>query len=182
MDQATYGNATKEVNMHIAIKIAVSATAIATALTLGTFEQPDRSEAASSVVSAVRPIEQVPGVLAAVNEYRSTKHLPPLALNDKLNSSSQAKAHDLVEDQYWSHEAPNGKTPWSFMQEAGYSYQAAGENLAKCYDSPDALVKAWIASPTHEAVLVADYQDAGFGVQHSVKDNCDYVVGHFGRG
>lgn len=118
----------------------------------------------SSIVSTVQPTERGPGILAAVNQYRSTRHLLPLVLNSKLNKSSQAKAHDLVTNQYWSHTAPDGSTAWDFINKAGYDYQTAGENLAKCYDSPDAVVAAWIAIPTHEAVLAADNQDAGFGI------------------
>lgn len=142
---------------------------------------PDKVPATSSVASTVQLAERVPGILAAVNDYRLSKHLLPLSLNNNLNKSSQAKALDLVTDQYWSHIAPDGTMPWDLMQKAGYDYKTAGENLAKCYDSPDALVKAWIASPAHEAVLVADYHDAGFGLQHNDKNSCDYVVGHFGR-
>jgi uncharacterized protein YkwD len=138
-------------------------------------------QATSSTISTVQPTERIPGILEAVNGYRSTKHLQPLKLNSKLNKSSQAKAHDLVINQYWSHIAPDGTTPWDFMTKAGYDYKTAGENLAKCYGSADAVVDAWIASPTHEAVLVADYDDVGFGSEHNDTDSCDYVVGHFGK-
>jgi uncharacterized protein YkwD len=81
--------------------------------------------ATSSTTSAIQPSERLPGILAAVNDYRSTKHLPPLTLNKDLNSSSQAKAHDLVADQYWSHNPPDVTTPWDFMIKAGYDYKTA---------------------------------------------------------
>lgn len=131
-------------------------------------------------IAPVQPVEQVPGVLAAVNEYRATKQLAPLKLDTQLNASAQAKAGDLVLNQYWSHTTLDGREPWSFIREAGYSYTEAGENLAKCYDSADAVVQAWIASPTHEAVLVGDYADVGFGTERNASDGCYYVVGHFG--
>jgi uncharacterized protein YkwD len=131
------------------------------------------------VVDPQPATETVPGALALINQYRSTKHLPYLALDAQLNTSAQAKADDLATVGYWAHERP-GRTPWSFIDDAGYKYQRAGENLAKCYLTTKEVVEAWIASPTHEAVLTGDYQDVGFGIRHSDKNNCDYVVAHFG--
>ncbi|MCO4274283.1 CAP domain-containing protein [Pseudarthrobacter sp. HLT3-5] len=173
----------KEKVMRNSLKYLLITTTLIVAAIIANHLSADRGSqhATSSTVSTLQLTEPVPGILAAVNEYRSTKHLPPLTMDRKLNSSSQAKAHDLVTNQYWSHTAPDGSTAWDFINEASYDYKTAGENLAKCYDSADAVVNAWIASPSHEAVLVADYQDAGFGLQHNDNDNCEYVVGHFGR-
>lgn len=133
----------------------------------------------ATVLRAEKPVQTLPGALEAINEYRKAKGLEPLALNAKLNHSAQAKADDLVAKRYWSHTSPDGTQPWTFIEKAGYAYSKAGENLAKCYASPRALVQAWIASPEHEAVLRGNYADVGFGA--AKKDNCNYVVGHFGR-
>ncbi|WP_197412840.1 CAP domain-containing protein [Arthrobacter sp. EpRS71] len=158
----------------------VSCLLVATLFVLAPSSVRSEQTAPSPVVApTIEATERVPGVLAAVNAYRSTKQLSPVVLNDQLSESAQAKATDLVAGQYWSHDSPDGKTPWSFVSAAGYEYRTAGENLAKCYDSAQAVVDAWIASPSHEAVLTGDYEDAGFGVQHDDADDCDYVVGHF---
>jgi len=141
--------------------------------------EPTVQPPAISVVNAQPATENVPGALLLVNQYRSTKHLSYLALNTKLESSAQAKADDLVAQNYWAHTRP-GKTPWDFFNTVGYDYQRAGENLAKCWTSTNAIVEAWINSPTHQAVLVGDYEDVGFGIAHSSRDDCNYVVAHFG--
>jgi uncharacterized protein YkwD len=122
--------------------------------------------------------DRVPGALRAVNTYRALHDLPALTLNGKLSNSAQAKADDLVQQRYWAH-FRDGATPWSFITEAGYAYARAGENLGKCYPDADSLVQAWINSPTHEAVLLGDYAEVGFGITKNTEDGCNYVVGHF---
>ncbi|RAN77998.1 hypothetical protein B5P43_18375 [Bacillus sp. SRB_336] len=126
-----------------------------------------------------QPLERIPGLLSDVNAYRATQHLAALKLNTQLDTSSQAKAQDLVTRHYWSHTTPDGKAPWTFITAAGYDYQRAGENLAKCFDSPQAIVDAWIASPEHNAVLVGDYKDVGFGAVTDA-NGCQYVAAQFG--
>lgn len=123
--------------------------------------------------------DRVPGALNAINAYRESKGLPKLYLDAQLTISAQMKADDLVEHQYWAHYR-DGKTPWDFFDAAGYKYDRAGENLARCFSSSQDIVNAWIKSPAHEAVLTGNYNDAGFGVAHNDVDHCDYVVGHFG--
>lgn len=144
--------------------------------------QHEHQAAVTKPAPASQPaVEAMPGLRLYVNDYRVSKGLKPLALEAHLDKSSQAKADDLVAKHYWSHVSPDGTQPWAFIQKAGYGYTHAGENLAKCYASPDAIVKAWIASPKHEAILRGDFTEIGFGVAHNPKNNCNYVVGHFGR-
>ncbi|EKD90091.1 MAG: hypothetical protein ACD_32C00026G0001, partial [uncultured bacterium] len=71
----------------------------------------------------------------------------------------------MFSENYWAHFAPSGKTPWDFILNAGYKFTFAGENLAKNFTSSDAVVKAWMASPTHrDNLLNPKYQDIGIAV------------------
>lgn len=124
-------------------------------------------------------IEHVPDALVLVNQYRATKSLPALHLNQELENSAQAKADDMVALNYWSHNRP-GKTPWDFFAAAGYNYKNAGEVLAKCWPNINDIVQAWINSPEHNAILIGNYTDVGFGITYNTRDHCNYVVGHFG--
>jgi len=66
---------------------------------------------------------------------------------------------------YWAHNAPDGTKPWSFILAAGYNYLHAGENLARDFTNPQAVVDAWMASPTHrDNIMNAHYQDIGIAV------------------
>lgn len=55
---------------------------------------------------------------------------PPLAMNKILLSIAQAHSLDMYNLNYFSHNDPNGNTPFDRMTLAGYSYLTAGENMA----------------------------------------------------
>jgi uncharacterized protein YkwD len=104
-------------------------------------------------------------LLLDTNLERSRQQEPDLALNAKLNAAAQAKANDMVQRDYWSHNAPDGTTPWSFVQTNGYEYHAAGENLAYGFMNARTIITGWMNSPEHRAnVLNRNYQDIGFGI------------------
>ncbi len=104
-------------------------------------------------------------LLQATNKARSSDHENSLKLNSQLMQAAQAKARDMAARNYWSHNTPNGATPWTFIRAAGYSYAVAGENLAYGFASTSAVTTAWLSSPEHRANLLQDaYQDVGFGI------------------
>ncbi len=104
-------------------------------------------------------------LLTATNERRAQDNDRPLALNQQLNAAAQAKADDMAARNYWSHDSPDGKTPWAFINGAGYSYKSAGENLAYGFGDAGQVVAGWMNSPSHRANLLGDqYKDVGFGV------------------
>jgi hypothetical protein len=123
-------------------------------------------------------------LLEETNAARSKNNLPSLTIDTKLAVAAQAKAEDMLEKGYWSHTSPSGKTPWDFIAQSGYSYINAGENLARGFTSTDAVLKAWLASPTHRAnVLSGLYTDVGFAVVEGEMDgqNTILVVAEYGR-
>jgi len=126
--------------------------------------------AASAVVdsqqNAARQIEvfQPEQFLTLTNADRADRGIAPLVLNDQLNAAALAKAEDMAQKGYWDHFRPSdGKAPWDFIKENGYSYKVAGENLAKGYRTPNGITSAWMNSPAHKAnLLSAKYQEVGF--------------------
>lgn len=104
-------------------------------------------------------------LLNETNAQRIKYNLPPLKLNDKLMQAAALKANDVFSKNYWAHYAPDGTSPWFFFQQAGYQYLYAGENLAKDFTQSQAVVAAWMNSPTHrENILKPDYEEIGFAV------------------
>lgn len=104
-------------------------------------------------------------VIELTNQQRLEKGLPPLTLNSNLNQAAQLKAGDMFAFNYWAHNSPSGRSPWSFFKEAEYSYLYAGENLARDFMNSEAVVNAWMNSPTHrENVLNGNYQEIGLAV------------------
>lgn len=107
-------------------------------------------------------------LLEATNKARLAQGQSKLALNEQLTTAANAKAQNMVTSNYWSHDTPTGKQPWSFITSSGYQYQAAGENLARGFASADATINGWMQSATHRAnILDSHYKEVGFGVAQS---------------
>lgn len=118
------------------------------------------------------------------NQEREKNHLPPLNYNEKLASAAYQKAQDMFAKNYWAHFAPDGKTPWDFILNSGYSYEYAGENLAKNFLFSDGVISAWMNSPTHrENILKSTYTDIGFAVVNGVLngEETTLIVQMFGK-
>lgn len=99
------------------------------------------------------------------NQERTQAGLKAYSLNSKLNNAAYAKAQDMFADDYWAHTAPDGTQPWHFISAAGYSYVAAGENLAKDFNTSSGVVSAWMNSSGHRAnIMSSTYKDVGYAV------------------
>lgn len=111
----------------------------------------------------------VGGLNAASNQQRANNGLGALALNSTLSQAAYNKALDMFADNYWAHVAPDGKQPWAFIVEAGYSYSTAGENLAKNFSTSDGVVTAWMNSAGHRAnILNGAFVDVGYAAVDGV--------------
>jgi len=128
---------------------------------------------------------RVEQLFSAINAKRAEGGLGALVLDQRLSRAAALKAQDMFANNYWAHNAPNGKTPWEFVTASGYRYRVAGENLAKSFSVSSAVVDAWIASPTHrENIMRGDYKDIGFAVVNGVLngEETTLVVQMFGAG
>lgn len=103
-------------------------------------------------------------IINLTNDARRSQGLSELKLNDSLSQAAQAKAEDMFEDDYWAHIAPDGTTPWVFIEQSGYHFYSAGENLARDFDSSSAVVQAWMDSPSHRDNLLGSYSEIGVAV------------------
>ena len=59
---------------------------------------------------------------------------PPLAMNKILLRIAEAHTRDMYNLNYFSHDDPNGTTPFDRIAHAGYNYVMAGENMAAGVD------------------------------------------------
>lgn len=99
------------------------------------------------------------------NQERLKTGLTALSLNPTLNTAALAKAKHMIANNYWAHIAPDGTTPWSFINNVGYTYISAGENLAMNFNTSSGVVAGWMGSPTHrDNILNTSYKDAGYAV------------------
>ncbi len=128
---------------------------------------------------------RVEQLFSAINAKRAEAGLGALVLDQRLSRAAALKAQDMFTNNYWAHNAPNGKTPWEFVTVAGYRYRVAGENLAKNFSVSSGVIDAWMASSTHrENIMRGDYKDIGFAVVNGVLggEETTLVVQMFGAG
>ena len=104
-------------------------------------------------------------IVSLTNKERIDHGCPPLKLSSELCQAAEAKAHDMFTKGYWAHNAPDGTEPWDFIDEVGYVYLSAGENLAKDFNHSASVVKAWMDSPSHrENLLNPNFTEIGVAV------------------
>lgn len=107
-------------------------------------------------------------LLADTNQQRVNSKETPLQLNNLLTEAAQGKADDMVTRNYWSHNTPDGRTPWSFISATGYQFASAGENLAFGFNSSESIMNGWMNSPEHRInVLDNVFTQVGFGIAKS---------------
>lgn len=128
----------------------------------------------------------VQGLLSATNSQRASNGAGALTNNSKLNASAQAKANDMVNRDYWSHNTPDGHEPWVFIDTQGYAYAKAGENLAYGFSTSNATIIGWMNSPSHKANLIdTAFTEVGFGFANSSNfvgtGNETVVVAHYAK-
>ncbi len=110
--------------------------------------------------------EVISAVLANLtNGERQTQNLSTLTISPLLNEVALLKATDMATKGYFAHTSPEGKTTWYWLEQAGYQYQYAGENLAINFTDSKDVTNAWMNSPTHKANIVkGNYTELGTGV------------------
>ena len=90
------------------------------------------------------------------NEKRFSRNVSPLEVNPTLTAAAQLKANDMAQRSYFAHTSPEGKSPWYWFREGGYSFRYAGENLAVNFADSEDIVEAWLVSEGHRANLLND--------------------------
>lgn len=97
-------------------------------------------------------------ILDIINIKRAENGLGALTWSDGLESCASVRAKEIVGK--FSHTRPNGNDWYTVNSELMW-----GENLAKGYDSAESVVDAWMASPSHEAnIMAADFVSCSIAI------------------
>ncbi len=118
------------------------------------------------------------------NKDRSNSSLPTLTVSEALTLAAQLKADDMVQNGYFAHNSPDGKTPWFWILKSGYKFVYAGENLAVNFTESEQVETAWMGSPTHRAnILNNNYSEVGIAVREGTYEGktATFVVQMFGK-
>jgi len=111
------------------------------------------------------------------NKERTFSNLSLLKENPKLDEAAYLKATDILEKDYFSHQSPEGISPWYWFQKVGYNYKFAGENLAIGFLDSEEVHQAWMDSFSHKANLLnPNYQEMGIAVLKGDFQGSEVVV------
>lgn len=103
-------------------------------------------------------------VIRLVNEIRAENGLKALTYDWELSRVARFKSQDMKDNNYFAHNSPVYGTPFQMIRNFGISYRTAGENIAKGYKTPQAVVNGWMNSPGHRAnILSSSYTKIGVG-------------------
>jgi uncharacterized protein YkwD len=110
--------------------------------------------------------------LCLLNAERRQYHEARLSANHKLAVAGLRHARDMVENGYFSHDAPSGQSFVQRIKDTRYvppaSSWSLGENLAwgdESSSTPREIVDDWMASPGHrDNILTAGFREIGIAV------------------
>lgn len=103
-------------------------------------------------------------VLTLVNAERANAGCGPLRDEPRLANAGRKHSADMKDRGYFSHNTPEGVTPWDRARAEGYD-QPAAENIARGQPTPEAVVTAWMNSDGHRRnILDCRYQAMGTGM------------------
>jgi uncharacterized protein YkwD len=104
-------------------------------------------------------------VVRLVNVERQQAGCDPLTSDDRLQAAARAHSADMAARNYFSHTTPEGVDFATRITAAGYAWRGAGENIAKGYRTPEAVMTGWMNSAGHKAnILNCSFRDLGVGV------------------
>lgn len=103
-------------------------------------------------------------VIRLVNENRAENGLKPLTYDWELSRVARYKSQDMKDKKYFSHTSPTYGSPFQMIKSFGISYRSAGENIARGYATPKAVVDGWMNSSGHRAnILNSSFTRIGVG-------------------
>ena len=125
-------------------------------------EVPETPEVPDNEIGVITQLEL--DAMTLVNEERASNGLAPLTISQELTVKSRIKSRDMKEQGYFSHNSPTYGSPFEMMKQLGISYSSAAENIAMGYRTAEAVVNAWMNSPSHRAnILSTRYTSMGIG-------------------
>ena len=111
------------------------------------------------------------------NKIRQEADLKTLEPNHKLTQAAYRKAYDILNHNYFAHTNPSGKPFYQWIEEEGYNYLYAGENLAIDFTTNEAVMAAWLESPSHRANIInSNYNEIGMVALRGQWQNHETIV------
>jgi hypothetical protein len=132
----------------------------------------------SDLLTALSPLDRRAALLCAIDAERAASGLALVRESAQLTRAAQGHADDMVARHFFEHVTPGGSTLGDRVRATGYidgrrDWQL-GEAIAwaqQPLDTAASLVRAWLASPAHRAILLDRlFREVGIGVTAGLTD------------
>lgn len=140
---------------------------------------------AFSIPAGNPDIDEQQHMLDAVNAIREQgckcgeKYMAPapkVTWNALLYESALAQAEDMYKHDFFKHFSTTGLNIGERMDQVGYNWKVAGENLGRGQETFDQILKDWLKSASHCTMLMNPKVD-----EMAIARVNNYWVQHFGR-
>ncbi|POM57653.1 Hypothetical protein PHPALM_37805 [Phytophthora palmivora] len=115
-------------------------------------------------------IDYYSAMLSAVNRERTSRGLPKLCKNSKLQKAAQAHSADMARRNFLSHTGSDGSTMASRVQAAGYRWTNIAENIAAGQTTVSSVMSTWMKSSGHRANILST-KNKMFGCSYAYSAN-----------
>lgn len=130
------------------------------------------------VATAISPADRRAALLCVIGAERGARGLAAVRESSQLTLAAQRHADDMVARAFFAHVTPGGTTLAERVLATGYINNrrtwALGEAIAWAQDPLDTatqLVRAWLNSPPHRAILLdRSFRDVGIGLTPGLTD------------
>ena len=127
----------------------------------GSLAADDSMFAAHYTTASLSMQEQTAGNL--LNNDRALYNLSPLSVDPALCRIARIKSEDMRDNQYFAHTSPTYGDVRRMLTHFGYTFSAAGENIAH-HASIEKAQAAFLSSPGHRKnILSSAYTKVGLG-------------------
>jgi uncharacterized protein YkwD len=159
----------------------VSIAAAALAALAAPSADPASAEGSCDAQSTAVETALAAKLVELVNAHRRSLGLRTVRPGAALERSAVWKARHMARNRYLSHtDLPGRRTLAQRLRQCGFGGSSWGEVLAAGQRRPRAVVRAWLSSPSHRAVIEARWwRLAGAGAARS-RDGPLYWVLDFG--
>lgn len=110
-------------------------------------------------------------LLSLCNSARRQVGSPELQWHATLQSVAQAHAEAMAHGAYFDHVDTQGRASGERLQDAGFIYRWAGENISAGKNNIDAVFEWWMTSAGHRAnILKPEFTLTGIGYAFVAQD------------
>lgn len=100
----------------------------------------------------------------SINRVRVERGLAPLQLDARLTGVAAGHARDMAENDFFTHQSRDGRTPYDRMRNGGIRFRFAGENIAMAPSASIASDALYNSVSHRENMLDPQYHRVGIAV------------------